>query len=144
MKSTSFSVRIVCSWLMVFVCLSTCAEIREYEVPLAHIERLSPRGFIVSIPDSEGIQLLAFHGNLNKQLKGIDAGQFSEDVLDKDTNCPEFGGRNCWTYVNRKQLISKGDTLYYWTYVIKNGLGYLRRNQIFVFNGKFSLQPTSG
>lgn len=40
----------------------------NYEFPPVLIEVLTPRGFQVSIPDSPGIQLFAFHGNINKEM----------------------------------------------------------------------------
>lgn len=48
-----------------------------YAVPKARIEVLHPKGFSVSIPDTPGIQMFAFHGNLNSPMDGLEAGQFS-------------------------------------------------------------------
>lgn len=41
-----------------------------YETPTPRVELLSPRGFRVSIPDAPGVQLFAFHGNINQEIDG--------------------------------------------------------------------------
>ncbi|XP_031623801.1 uncharacterized protein LOC116341082 [Contarinia nasturtii] len=92
-----------------------------YVVPKARIEVLHPKGFSVSIPDTPGIQLFAFHGNLNSPMEGLENGQFSADIL-KHKN-----GR--WTFIDRKHEIKPGDVLYYWMYVQKESLGYRRDDQ---------------
>lgn len=102
-----------------------------YVVPKARIEVLHPKGFSVSIPDTPGIQLFAFHGNLNSPMDGLEAGQFSADIL-KHKN-----GR--WTYVNRKHEIKPADVMYYWLYVQKDSLGYRRDDQKHEFTGEINI-----
>lgn len=99
----------------------------RYTVPAARIEVLHPRGFSVSIPDTPGIQLFAFHGNLNSPMEGLEAGQFSADIL-KHKN-----GR--WTFTDKKHEIKLGDTLYYWLYVQKDSTGFRRDDQKHTFAG---------
>ncbi|XP_039958587.1 gram-negative bacteria-binding protein 3-like [Bactrocera neohumeralis] len=97
--------------------------IPSYEVPKAKIVVYYPKGFEVSIPHEEGITLFAFHGKLNEEMEGLEAGTWSRDIV-KTKN-----GR--WSYHERNAKLRIGDTLYYWTYVIYNGLGYREDNGVF-------------
>ncbi|CAH0584501.1 unnamed protein product [Chrysodeixis includens] len=90
-----------------------------YEVPRARLEAIYPRGLKVSIPDDR-YTLFAFHGKLNQEMEGLEAGHWSGDIT-KPKN-----GR--WTYRDRNAKLKIGDTVYYWTYVIKDGLGYREDN----------------
>lgn len=92
-----------------------------YEVPPALVEPLSPHGLRVSIPDSENVTLFAFHGKLNEDFDGgKEAGQEGMNIdITRKKN-----GR--WTFINRNIKLKQGDILYYWLYVIQNGLGYER------------------
>jgi len=87
-----------------------------YEAPEAQVRVFYPRGFEVSIPDAEGISLFAFHGKLNEEFDGLEAGQWSRDI-------PK-AKRGRWTFRDHKTKLNHGDTLYFWTYVVYNGLGY--------------------
>ncbi|XP_065362264.1 gram-negative bacteria-binding protein 3-like [Calliphora vicina] len=95
-----------------------------YEVPTAKIEVFYPKGFEVSIPHEEGITLFAFHGKLNEEMDGLEAGTWSRDILK-----PKDGR---WIFRDRLTKLKLGDTLYYWTYVIYNGLGYREDDGVFV------------
>ncbi|XP_037820290.1 gram-negative bacteria-binding protein 3-like [Lucilia sericata] len=95
-----------------------------YEVPKATIKVFYPKGFEVSIPDEEGITLFAFHGKLNEEMEGLEAGTWAVDIV-KPKN-----GR--WIFRDRITQLKFGDTLYYWTYVIYNGLGYREDNGVYV------------
>lgn len=97
--------------------------IPTYEVPKAKIVVYYPKGFEVSIPHEEGITLFAFHGKLNEEMEGLEAGTWSRDIVKKKN------GR--WTYNERNAKLRIGDTLYYWTYVIYNGLGYREDDGVF-------------
>lgn len=103
-----------------------------YVVPKARVEVLHPKGFQLSIPDIPGIQMFAFHGNLNSPMEGLENGQFSADIL-KPKN-----GR--WTFTNRKHEIKVGDMLFYWLYVQKDSLGYRRDDQKHEFTGMLNLR----
>ncbi|XP_044737521.1 beta-1,3-glucan-binding protein-like [Chrysoperla carnea] len=104
----------------------------QYEVPPALIEILKPKGFRVSIPDEEGVTLFAFHGNINEEFNGREAGQFARDIT-KAKN-----GR--WTFVDKLTKFKPGDKIYYWTYVIyddgKNKLGYANDDQEYTVTEK--------
>lgn len=108
------------------VMLSASAGV-AYTLPKPRIEVLHPRGFLLSIPDSPGIQAFSFHGNLNLPMAGLENGQIAAEVLKHKS------GR--WTFVDRKHEIKPGDVLYYWLYVQKDSLGYRRDDQKHIFTG---------
>ncbi|XP_018800719.1 PREDICTED: gram-negative bacteria-binding protein 3-like [Bactrocera latifrons] len=110
----------VCSYIVAAV-----YAIPPYEVPKAKID-VYAKGFEVSIPDEEGITLFAFHGKLNEEMNGLEAGTWARDIT-KAKN-----GR--WTFRDPNTKLKLGDTLYYWTYVIYNGLGYREDDGVFVVN----------
>ncbi|EDW00761.1 gram-negative bacteria-binding protein 3 [Drosophila grimshawi] len=87
-----------------------------YEVPEARVSVFHPKGFEISIPHEEGITLFAFHGKVNEEFDGLEAGTLARDIPTAKN------GR--WTFMDRSTVLKMGDTLYYWTYVIHNGLGY--------------------
>ncbi|XP_013172586.1 PREDICTED: beta-1,3-glucan-binding protein-like [Papilio xuthus] len=93
--------------------------VKAYTVPPAKLEAIYPKGLRVSIPD-DGFTLFAFHGNLNVEMEGLEAGQWARDIT-KVKN-----GR--WTFRDRNAELKLGDKIYFWTYVIKNGLGYRQDN----------------
>lgn len=97
-----------------------------YEVPKAKIDVFYPKGFEVSIPHEEGITLFAFHGKLNEEMEGLEAGTWARDIVKvKD-------GR--WIFRDREATLKPGDVLYYWTYVIYNGLGYREDDGVYTVN----------
>lgn len=99
----------------------------KYVVPLAKVEILDPKGFQVSIPDEEGISLFAFHGKLNEEFDGLEAGEWARDIV------VAKNGR--WTFKDKLQRFKVGDVLYFWTYVIYNGLGYSQYDGVHVVKG---------
>ncbi|EDV39663.1 uncharacterized protein Dana_GF24364 [Drosophila ananassae] len=112
------------AWSCGLLCLISLA--RGYEVPKAKIEVFYPKGFEVSIPHEEGITLFAFHGKLNEEMEGLEAGTWARDIVKvKD-------GR--WIFRDRNAVLKPGDILYYWTYVIYNGLGYREDDGSYVVN----------
>ncbi|XP_065361616.1 gram-negative bacteria-binding protein 3-like [Calliphora vicina] len=112
-----------CVHLLLFVlCVIPCCW--TYQVPKADIVVFYPKGFEVSIPHEEGITLFAFHGKLNEEMDGLEAGTWARDIV-KPKN-----GR--WTFRDRITKLKLGDTLYYWTYVIYNGLGYREDDGVYV------------
>nr|AXS59132.1 glucan-binding protein 3 [Leguminivora glycinivorella] len=105
---------------MYLLYLCVCASVVVcYEVPPAKLEAIYPKGLRVSVPD-DGFSLFAFHGNLNQEMNGLEGGQWSRDIT-KAVN-----GR--WTFRDRDAQLKIGDKIYFWTYVIKNGLGYRQDN----------------
>lgn len=91
----------------------TC--VGKFAVPSASFEVISPKGFRVSIPDIEGITLFGFHGS-PFPMRSPRVGLWPRDVT-KPTN-----GR--WTYTNRDAELNLGDKIYFWTYVVYDGVGY--------------------
>ncbi|KOB76199.1 Beta-1,3-glucan recognition protein 1 [Operophtera brumata] len=89
--------------LIVFGAIST-SLVCAYELPTATLEAIHPKGLRVSIPEMEGLE----------------AGQWSRDIT-KAKN-----GR--WTFRDRNADLKIGDKVYFWTYAIKNGLGYRQDN----------------
>ncbi|CAH2039319.1 unnamed protein product, partial [Iphiclides podalirius] len=90
-----------------------------YEVPPAKLEAIYPKGLRVSVPD-DGYSLFAFHGKLNEEMEGLEAGQWSRDIT-KAKN-------GWWIFRDRDAVLKIGDKIYFWTYVIKDGLGYRQDN----------------
>lgn len=107
----------------------------SYEVPKATIEVYYPKGFQVSIPHEEGITLFAFHGKLNEEMDGLEAGTWARDIV-----VPKNGR---WTFRDRITRLQLGDTLYYWTYVIYKGLGYREDDGVYVVKEYFNTTTTS-
>ncbi|XP_018335440.1 beta-1,3-glucan-binding protein-like [Agrilus planipennis] len=112
--------------IIVFCILLIC--VTAYEIPDAEVIVFSPKGFQVSIPDEEGINLFAFHGKINEKFVAREAGKFAKDIVK-----PKKGR---WIYKDKNIKLKVGDIIYYWTYVIYddngNKLGYARDNQKFV------------
>ncbi|RZC41262.1 beta-1,3-glucan-binding protein 2 [Asbolus verrucosus] len=78
----------------------------KYSVPQPLIQAFRPRGLKVSIPHTTGIQLFAFHGNINKPLHGTLAGQLSQDILHRDGDH--------WIFSDPTVELEIGDKIYYW------------------------------
>lgn len=103
---------------------------RDYQVPEPTFEVFSS-GFRVSVPHEEGVELFAFHGNINRPMEGLEAGQFSKDILKvKDDR---------WVFEDKRTKLKKGDVIYYWLFVIREGLGYRYDDGEFVVGGKFTV-----
>lgn len=100
-----------------------------YDFPNPTIEVFKNGGFKVSVPDEDGLSLFAFHGNVNRPLRNLEAGQFSVDITKKENNR--------WTYENSDLKLKRGDVINYWLYVIKNGLGYQLLDKQYTVNGKY-------
>ncbi|KAF5292535.1 hypothetical protein FQR65_LT01681 [Abscondita terminalis] len=96
----------------------------KYVIPEPEIHAYHPRGFSVSIPNEPGIRIFAFHGKVNEELLDLEAGQFSKDII-RPTN-------NKWTFLDRRTKLNIGDTINFWLFVIKDGLGYRYDNGYFV------------
>nr|CAD7400455.1 unnamed protein product [Timema poppensis] len=94
----------------------------KYEVPPAVLEASCPRGLKVSIPDSPGVEVFAFHGNINKPMRDLEAGMMSRDIL-----MPHEG---LWVFKDETIKLHVGDIVYYWLFVIVHGLGYRKDHQM--------------
>nr|XP_023023685.1 uncharacterized protein LOC111511898 [Leptinotarsa decemlineata] len=122
--------RLLCLSLVLQVALPAAIS-QEFTVPVPRIQVLSPRGFRVSIPDQDGIQLFAFHGSLNKPMNGLEAGEFSRDILIKTDGQ--------WVFEDHTTKLKPGDVINYWLFVIKDRLGYRYDNGEFHVRGEFCL-----
>ncbi|KAJ8877940.1 hypothetical protein PR048_022399 [Dryococelus australis] len=74
--------------------------------------------------DEPGVQLFAFHGNVNKPMEGLEGGHLSRDILK-----PKEGR---WVFEDPRVRLKLNDTIYYWLYVQVDGLGYRRDDQKWV------------
>ncbi|KAI8038529.1 hypothetical protein M5D96_008429, partial [Drosophila gunungcola] len=79
-----------------------------YKAPEAQVRVFYPKGFEVSIPDAPGISLFAFHGKLNEEFDGLEAGQWARDI--------PSAKKGRWTFRDRETKLNQGDTLYFWTF----------------------------
>ncbi|KAH8319963.1 hypothetical protein KR074_010038 [Drosophila pseudoananassae] len=111
--------------LLVLVVAICCGH--AYEAPEARVRVFYPKGFEVSIPDEPGISLFAFHGKVNEEFDGLEAGRWARDIPKAKQ------GR--WIFQDRETKLNLGETLYFWTYVIYNGLGYRQDDGAYVVNG---------
>ncbi|XP_013136480.1 PREDICTED: beta-1,3-glucan-binding protein-like [Papilio polytes] len=84
----------------------------SFTVPKPKIEAIYPKGFRVSAPN-DGYSFYGFRSNVNKQLDGLEMGQYSKDI--------PFPENDQWVYQENKPKLKLGDTIYYWTFVLKNG-----------------------
>ncbi|KAK5642300.1 hypothetical protein RI129_008467 [Pyrocoelia pectoralis] len=109
--------------IIALCCVVLSAKGQYYEVPDVLVEALHPKGLRVSIPDEDGIELFAFHGKINKPMKGREAGIFSEDIRSAEN------GR--WIFYAKNARLKPGDTLYYWIHVNYDGVGYEKDGQPF-------------
>ncbi|XP_065362515.1 gram-negative bacteria-binding protein 3-like [Calliphora vicina] len=117
--------------LLFVILLSVIPCYWTYVVPKAEIVVFYPKGFQVSIPHEKGITLFAFHGKLNEEMEGLEAGTWAHDILKHNH------GR--WTFRDRSTKLKLGDTLYYWTYVIYKGLGYREDDGVYVVRQYFNV-----
>ncbi|XP_028179419.1 beta-1,3-glucan-binding protein-like [Ostrinia furnacalis] len=108
--------KLVCLLALAWVC---AAQRNQYKVPEAKLEAIYPRGLRVSIPD-DGFSLVAFHGKLNEEMEGLEAGMWARDIVK-----PKDG--KFW-FRDRNIQLKLGDKVYFWTYAIKDGLGYRQDN----------------
>lgn len=87
-----------------------------------------PHALRVSVADSSGIELFAFHGNINRPIGETEAGQMSQDV-----NHKTFGR---WIFETESESFKLGDTINYWIFVQHRGLGYRSDVMSYTVNGK--------
>ncbi|XP_015514705.1 beta-1,3-glucan-binding protein 1 isoform X1 [Neodiprion pinetum] len=92
-----------------FCCIGICA----YTVPDPDIQLLSPRGIRVSIPDATGIQLVAFNGNVNKNIIPDQSGSISREIF-RPTSSK-------WMFEDTHTLVQRRDVLHYWIYIQVDG-----------------------
>ncbi|NP_001128672.1 beta-1,3-glucan-binding protein-like [Bombyx mandarina] len=110
--------KIIILSVLVTIC-SAQPRAAQYIVPPAKLEAIYPAGLRVTVPD-DGFSLFAFHGKLNEEMEGLESGHWSRDIT-KAKN-------GVWTFRDRNAQLKLGDKIYFWTYVIKDGLGYRQDN----------------
>ncbi|XP_012259435.2 beta-1,3-glucan-binding protein-like [Athalia rosae] len=94
----------------------------QYEPPKPKILPLYPRGVHFSIPDEEGITLVAFHAKFNEDFNGLEAGTIARDIVRVKNNR--------WIYEDHTTRLKLGDIIYLWIHVIFEGLGYNLLDQV--------------
>ncbi|KPJ15399.1 Beta-1,3-glucan-binding protein [Papilio machaon] len=101
--------------LVIKLFFSACvlSTVLGFTVPYPKIEAIYPKGFRVSLPD-DGYSFFGFRGNLNEELNGLELGHYTKDVP-----VPTNGQ---WTFKENKAKLMLGDTINYWTFVLKNGV----------------------
>lgn len=62
-------------------------------------------------------------------MEGLEAGHWSRDIT-KAKN-------GLWIFRDRKAKLKIGDKIYFWTYVLKNGLGYRQDNGEWTVTGMY-------
>ncbi|XP_015114895.1 beta-1,3-glucan-binding protein 1 [Diachasma alloeum] len=113
-QQTSSMLRILIIFSLLF--LDFGSVLATYTPPQARVEPLYPKGIRISIPDEQGITLVAFHVRINEEFEGLEAGTIAVDVL------RVRNGR--WKYEDRTTKLKYGDKVYYWVHVVYEGLGY--------------------
>lgn len=96
---------------------------QTFTIPDINIQALDPKGLMVSIPDSPGVQLFAFHGNVNQPIKGKEDGTINKQIL-----APQNG---VWSFTDPTVQLKAGDTVYYWIFVQHQRLGFDKQEQQF-------------
>lgn len=118
----------ILSVILVSALTNNVASEIGYAVPEPKIDIFDTKGFRVSIPDGLGLELFAFHGKINEPMNGLEAGQFSKDILKK---CGDS-----WVFEDDTEKLVVGNTLYYWLFVIRNRLGHRYDDGKFIVRGK--------
>ncbi|KAK0163267.1 hypothetical protein PV327_006967 [Microctonus hyperodae] len=108
--------------------------IGKYIPPQAKVEPIFPKGFRISIPDENGISLVAYHIRFNEEFDGLEAGTIAVDIINVRK------GR--WYYGNRDVQLKFGDVIHYWVHVVYNGLGYNLLNQQHVVTAFYHINGT--
>ncbi|XP_071483948.1 beta-1,3-glucan-binding protein-like [Diadema antillarum] len=88
----------------------------SYQVQTPQISLVSPQGIRFAYPHEDGVSLVAYHYNINRPLNGVAAGDYNYDVTEPTGNY--------WVHEKTDINPQIGDTVYYWVYVVYNGVGY--------------------
>ncbi|XP_044269659.1 beta-1,3-glucan-binding protein-like [Tribolium madens] len=94
----------------------------QFAIPDATLEAYTPKGFRASIPALPGIQMFAFHANVNKNITQVDPGDYRQDYTSPEGKV--------WSYFNSDLSLQIGDTVHYWVFVQFEKLGYRKDNVI--------------
>lgn len=74
--------------------------------------------------------LFAFHGSINKSIRGNEVGDYNGETRTKT--------RNEWVFENTRYQLQRGDVLNFWIYVQNNDFGYRLENQRYVYPSKLT------
>lgn len=77
--------------------------------------------------DERGVTFFAFHGNVNREFRGTENGEFHGEARQAQNGE--------WVFKNDRYQFQPGDILYYWIYVQHNRLGYRIDNAQLVYPG---------
>ncbi|KAK9502758.1 hypothetical protein O3M35_011468 [Rhynocoris fuscipes] len=124
----SIDMSLLLYFLALFITLVASDEYIDKEILAKYeIQVFKPKGFRISVPHTDGITLFAVHLNVNKEMQYLEAGQIAVDVVKRK------GER--WVYENNNIRIRPGDKLYFWLYVIADGLGHRLDDQVYTVSG---------
>ncbi|KAK5643185.1 hypothetical protein RI129_007030 [Pyrocoelia pectoralis] len=87
-----------------------------------------PNGLQISIPDEEGIEIFYFHGRIQRKNQKL----IQSDTIVLDTR-DKTGDR--WTVKEENVHLRPGDSINYWVFVRKNGVGYRNPTGYFEMTG---------
>jgi hypothetical protein len=113
--------------IILFLILTTFQCHGEFVIPEVTLEAYEPKGFRASIPALNGIQMFAFHGNINKPISQVDPGEYSQDYTSPTGNT--------WSYFNKDLKLKAGDVIHYWVFIQFLKLGYRKDNQVWNVTG---------
>lgn len=63
-------------------------------------------------------------------MEGLEAGHWSRDITRPKNNR--------WVFSDKQARLKIGDKVYFWTFVIKNGLGYRQDDGVWTVEGKIT------
>ncbi|CAK1544887.1 unnamed protein product [Leptosia nina] len=109
--------------------------VHSYEVPRAKFQAIYPKGLKVSIQD-DGFTLAAFHGKLNEEMDGLEGGTWSADISKAENGE--------WVFRDNNVELKIGDKIYFWTYIIKDGLGYRQDDGEWTVDGAAAICAKDG
>ncbi|XP_045766768.1 beta-1,3-glucan-binding protein-like [Maniola jurtina] len=95
----------------------------QYTIPDVTIQALKPKGIRVSIPDSPGVTLFVFQGNVNKNIANKDVGLITGEITNP-TN-----GR--WLFEDLDVELKIGDVVNYYVFVVSDKKGYMKDSLTF-------------
>ncbi|XP_037071874.1 transmembrane protease serine 11D-like [Pollicipes pollicipes] len=102
-----------------------------FQVPTPSFH-FTPFTITVAVPALPGVSLAAIHMNLDEPLRGTNAGKYNKD-MDKSGDVFVTMIHAPW---------EQASTIYYWVYVIFNGLGHHKLEQRFDISPGMSVPPT--
>jgi len=90
--------------------------VAKFKISDVNIEVFQPKGLRISYQDEPGLELFAFHGQVNSQLDENEHGEISGEVTKPESNY--------WVIYKPDIELKIGDEVNYWIYVQHNRLGY--------------------